>query len=105
MTTTLPANGRARKSLSDQIDRLDAILDGLAEALTGAVADTVREAVTVAVTEAVRAESIGEVLLRPPCPPDRDRRKRAASGGAGPNVPAVGDRDGPAASEPRHVQR
>src|SRR5436305_8013350 len=64
MTATPPADGRARKSLADQIDRLDAILDGLAEALSGAVADTVREAVGLAVTEAVRAV-LAEVLTNP----------------------------------------
>ena len=31
MTATLPANGRARKSLEHQLDRLDSILDGLAD--------------------------------------------------------------------------
>ncbi len=30
--TTTNADGRARKSLAEQIDRLDAILDGLADA-------------------------------------------------------------------------
>ncbi len=47
--------GRVRKSLEQQIDRLDAILDGLAEALNEAVADAVKEAVGVAVKEAVQA--------------------------------------------------
>jgi len=31
---TTMTNGRARKTLSDQLDRLDSILDGLSEALT-----------------------------------------------------------------------
>jgi hypothetical protein len=31
--TTTTTNGRTRKSLAEQIDRLDAILDGLADAL------------------------------------------------------------------------
>jgi hypothetical protein len=63
MTTT--TNGRARKSLAEQIDRLDAILDGLADnlnaAVTDAVAGAVKEAVTVAVQEAVHA-AVLEVL-------------------------------------------
>jgi hypothetical protein len=32
-TTSTMTNGRTRKSLAEQIDRLDAILDGLAESL------------------------------------------------------------------------
>src|SRR5262245_66223003 len=59
MTTT--TNGRTRKSLAEQIDRLDAILDGLADALNEAVADAVRDAVTAAVQEAVHA-AVVEVL-------------------------------------------
>ena len=31
MTTTMATNGKLRKSLSDQIDRLDSILDSLAQ--------------------------------------------------------------------------
>jgi hypothetical protein len=42
-------NGQPRKTLADQIDRLDGILDGLGEALTEAVADAVKEAVRAAV--------------------------------------------------------
>jgi hypothetical protein len=54
----------ARKSLGDQIDRLDSILDGLAEALDGAVADAVRGVISHAVGEAVRA-AVAEVLSSP----------------------------------------
>jgi hypothetical protein len=60
--STTNTNGRtARKSLAEQIDRLDAILDGLADALNEAVAMAVKEAVTVAVQEAVHA-AVLEVL-------------------------------------------
>ena len=40
MTTTMhtDTNGRSRKSLAEQIDRLDHILDGLGEGLNEAVA-------------------------------------------------------------------
>jgi hypothetical protein len=62
MTTTM--NGNVRKSLAEQIDRLDTILDGLAEGLTGAVADAVRATVGLAVKEAVQAVLI-EVLSNP----------------------------------------
>jgi hypothetical protein len=65
MTATTSTNGRARKSLAEQIDRLDAILDGLAENLSEAVATAVtgvvKEAVAVAVQEAVHA-AVLEVL-------------------------------------------
>src|SRR5262245_38484890 len=58
-------NGRAqRKSLSAQLDRLDAILDGLADALNDAVADAVKQAVSVAAREAVQA-ALHEVLTSP----------------------------------------
>jgi hypothetical protein len=59
--TTTTTNGRTRKSLAEQIDRLDAILDGLADALNEAVADAVKDAVTAAVQEAVHA-AVVEVL-------------------------------------------
>jgi hypothetical protein len=59
MTTTAGENGRARKSLASEIDRLQEILDRLSEnldaAVTAAVASTVREAMTAAVQEAVHA--------------------------------------------------
>lgn len=48
-------NGRKRPTLSDQIVRLDHILDGLAENLNEAVADAVKEAVSGAVKEAIQA--------------------------------------------------
>jgi hypothetical protein len=53
--TTLNTNGRVRKSLAEQIDRLDQILDGLAEGLNEAVAMAVKEAIGLAVKEAVQA--------------------------------------------------
>jgi hypothetical protein len=74
MTTTVSANGRARKSLADQIDRLDAILDGLSQNLDGAVATAVagavKEAIKAAVQEAAHTAVIEvlankEVLRRP----------------------------------------
>src|SRR5262245_31233849 len=67
MATTMTgpaANGRQQKSLSHQLDRLDAILDGLAEALNESVAAAVRDAVTAAVREAVEV-ALKEVLSRP----------------------------------------
>jgi hypothetical protein len=53
-----------RKSLSDQLDRLDRILDVLGEGLQEAVADAVQEAVRQAVAAAVHA-AVTEVLTNP----------------------------------------
>jgi hypothetical protein len=61
---TMMTNSKVRKSLSEQIDRLDTILDGLAEALNGAVADAVTQAVGLAVKEAVQTV-LTEVLSDP----------------------------------------
>ena len=55
-------NGRVvRKSLAEQIDRLDHILDGLAEAINDTVVGAVQEAVGLAVRQAVQA-AVLEVL-------------------------------------------
>ena len=64
MTTKMSTNGQARKSLSEQIDRLDAMLDGLADGLNDAVAAAVKEAVGVAVKEAIQAV-LREALANP----------------------------------------
>jgi hypothetical protein len=76
--TTTTENGRRRSSLSEQIDRLDSILDGLADALNEAVAMAVKEAVGVAVKEAVQAV-LAEVLANA----DVFARLRATTGTAG----------------------
>jgi hypothetical protein len=62
--TTTTTNGRARKSLSDQLDRLDGILDGLADGLNEAVATAVRQAVEIAVKDAIHAV-VAELLTNP----------------------------------------
>ncbi len=54
----------ARKSLADQIDRLDTILDGLAEALNESVADAVKDVIAETVRQAVHA-AVTEVLSSP----------------------------------------
>src|ERR1019366_2569168 len=66
MTTASGATNTrtVRKSLADQLDRFDAMLDGLSEAIPQVIADSVREAVAEAVRQAVEA-SIREVLSRP----------------------------------------
>src|SRR3954466_13612237 len=60
MTTTTAPNGRPRRQLADQLDRLDGqmdradrILDALSEGLDGAVRDATREGTRLAVKEAV----------------------------------------------------
>src|SRR5437588_1924252 len=58
-------NGKApRKTLAQQLDRLDTIIDVLADGLNEAVADVVKQAVTVAVQQAVEASL--QVLLSNP---------------------------------------
>ena len=54
MTTATATNSRPpRKQLSDQLDRLDAILDTLSEALNGAVADAARDGTRLALKDAI----------------------------------------------------
>ncbi len=57
-------NGRPqphqRKQLSDQLDRFDQILDGLADALNGAMADAARDGTRLAVKDAIL-----EILTNP----------------------------------------
>src|SRR3954470_17438006 len=63
--STTNMNGRVqRKTLANQLDRLDTILDGFADALNEAVADAVKQAVVVAVREAVQV-AMQEVLTNP----------------------------------------
>jgi hypothetical protein len=51
-TATMP-NGKSRKQLSDEIDRLDGVIDVLAEGLPGAVTDACREGARAAVKDAI----------------------------------------------------
>jgi len=65
-------NGRVRKSLAFQLDRLDSILDGLAEALNGAVSEAVKQAVGTAAREAVKvalAEAMPQETAKKPAEP------------------------------------
>lgn len=53
-TTTASLNGKApRKQLGDQLDRLDTIIDALADGLPAAVADACKEGARAAVKDAV----------------------------------------------------
>src|SRR3954454_2405529 len=83
MSNATNVNGRARKSLADQIDRLDRVLDGLAEGLNEAVAAEVQRAVGLAVREAVQA-AIREVLTGPDL---ADRRRPPPIPAAAPPAP------------------
>jgi hypothetical protein len=63
--TTATSNGKApRKTLADQLDRLDGIIDALATGLNETVADVVKQAVTVAVQQAI--ESVIQAVVQKP---------------------------------------
>jgi hypothetical protein len=64
LTATLNGRKEPRRSLSQELDRLDKMLDGLAEAIPDAVADSVKEALTTAMAEAFRA-TLMEVVANP----------------------------------------
>lgn len=53
ITTANVNNGRPRKQLGDQIDRFEALLDGLSEGLNDALADAAREGTRLAVKDAI----------------------------------------------------
>ncbi len=53
MTATACTNGKPRKQLADQLDRLDGIIDALADGLNQAVADAAREGTRLAVKDAI----------------------------------------------------
>jgi hypothetical protein len=64
MTSIINNGNTSRKQLSSQLDRLDTILDGLAEALNESVASAVKDTVGQVVKEAVET-TIREVLSNP----------------------------------------
>jgi hypothetical protein len=76
MSTASIANGKTRKTLAEQLDRLDGILDALSEGLNEAVSDAVRDGTRSAVRDA-----IVEVLTNP--------ELRALLGGVVPKPPAA----------------
>ena len=85
-TTTRPeSNGKARRSLADQIDRLDGILDGLDDALSGAVRDAVergvRQAVQSVMAEVLTNKQLHEHLRRAAQPAERVEQTNGKGGG------------------------
>jgi hypothetical protein len=64
-TATTNSNGKApRKTLADQLDRLDNIIDALATGLNETVAEVVKQAVTVAVQQAI--EGVVQAVVQNP---------------------------------------
>jgi hypothetical protein len=73
MTTAVEnPNGRVRKSLASQIDRLDSILDGLSEALTESVAEAVERGVAKVLTELLTNPALAERIHVPSIPAGQD---------------------------------
>ena len=80
MSATATNGPARRKQLSDQLDRLDGIIDALADALPQAVAEAAR---------AGRAGAVGQPAHGEPVPHLGDRREHVL-GGLGPGQPAAG---------------
>ena len=76
MTAPVPCIRPPKRKLSDEIDRLNRILDGLGDALLAAITDAARQGCRVAVREAIeadRAKHPRRVGLAPPAPPGPSR--------------------------------
>lgn len=82
MTTATSTNGRGRKSLASQIDRLDQVLDGLAENLNEAVATAVKEAVQATLVELV-TNPVVRARLQGTVPPAAPPAKPSLAGRLG----------------------
>src|SRR5262245_11203825 len=96
MNDSTTTNGRGqRKTLASQLDRLDSIIDVLADGLNEAVGDAVKQAVTTAVQEAVAA-AVQALLSNP----DLVRHLAAQASPAATPPPAE-----PAAPEPARPSR
>ena len=79
MSATL-TNGRQRKSLADQIERLDCIFDGLSDGLNEAVAAAVKEAVRAVLSEVLTNPELLARLhpVQPIAVPEPPRAERMA---------------------------
>jgi hypothetical protein len=85
-TTRTDINGPPRKTLASQLDRLDAILDGLDNALAGAVQAVVcmavKEAVQAVLTEVLTNQQLQEQLQKAAqqaAPPEKTHGKQSMS--------------------------
>src|SRR6266567_4548749 len=97
-TSVAGADGKARrKTLSDQLDRLDGVIDDLSEGLHQAVAHVVGQAVTQAVQQAV--EGLMQTVLNNP---ELLRNLAAQLGPPAPAAPAAAptEREAPASGRP-----
>jgi hypothetical protein len=71
MTAPVSCIRPLKRKLSDEIDRLNRILDGLGDALLAAITDAAREGSRVAVREAIEAERAKHSRRATPAPPAR----------------------------------
>ena len=76
-------NGRERKSLADQIAKLDQILDGFADNLNAAVAEPIR---TTAITISTRLRNLYLRALTAAACFSSNRRRREAFRGTGAGI-------------------
>lgn len=78
MTTTASKNGSGttpRKQLSDQLDRLDSVIDALDEGLKGAVADAVREAVQAVLVQVMTNPDLQRMMRQAAAPAEQPRKE------------------------------
>ena len=84
MTATTTLNGKPpRKQLSDQLDRLDSIIDALADGLPAAVAEACREGTRAAVRDAMLEiltnPDLRTLLTAPPTSPQAPRAEKPSA--------------------------
>src|SRR5271166_5357207 len=72
---------KVRKNLADQIDRLDATLDGLADNLNQAVASAVKDAVQNVLLEVLTNPELTTLLRNPAGPDHADSDKESTTQG------------------------
>ncbi len=89
MSSTTLSNGKPqRKQLADQLDRLDGIIDALAEGLNQAVADASREGTRLAVKDAI-VEILSNAELRALLVPQAPAPAPIPTSAANPPAPPV----------------
>src|SRR5436189_3473412 len=80
MTQTI-TNGTSRKSLASEIDRLQATVGGLGDAVREATTQAVREAVSELVTEVLTNPDVAALFRNAQAPPVQPPRPRPSGGG------------------------